>query len=285
MDLNVQRAKVLAKLPDFDSRGFGLGAVPLAYTLFDQQIAFLSEIQKQLKAGLPSAFSLSNFIDDVYNQGSLPSCVAHSTAAMQSIFERIEHGAWFTLNAEECYRANGGDGHNGVNSRVVLNWEETSGMQDIASSVRYKIGSFAVADPKTSDGITLIKAAIATRRPCVLALLLPQDFWIGDSTGEVVTNGYHQICVTGYTSERFEFVNSWGRSFGNNSERNNGLGTIPWAFIGGTEVPGRVFQVLLMISELEPMVQYGLLAQMKQMRVMVFIDGTEMTGMDILVLL
>ncbi|MBI5674588.1 MAG: hypothetical protein HZC48_02005 [Nitrospirae bacterium] len=35
-------------------------------------------------------------------------------------------------------------------------------------------------------------------------------------------------------------------------------------FIAGTEVPGRVFQVLLMISELEPMVQYGLLAQMKQ---------------------
>lgn len=226
MDINVERARVLASLPDFDSHGFGLGALPLEYDARDRSLDSIHEVQEALRRGIPPEASLWDYVLMIYNQGSLPSCTAHSIAGMQSIFENIEHGWWGELDAEECYWANGGDGVHGIPTRRALEWEQNTGMFFANTGRRYRIGSFAFADVRAQSGVEQVKAAVAAKRPCVLALLLPQDFSAGDSTGAVVTNGYHQVCVTGYTPERFLFVNSWGADYGN-----GGFGSIPWDFL------------------------------------------------------
>ena len=230
IDVNIERARVLASLPDFDSRGFGLGALPLESDARDYDLGSMREVQEALTQGIPAEASLWDYVLMIYNQGSLPSCTAHSIAGMQSIFENIEHGWWGELDAEECYWANGGDGVHGIPTRRALEWEQHTGMFFANTGRRYRIGSFAFANVRAQSGVDQVKAAIAAKRPCVLALLLPQDFWDGDSTGAVVTNGYHQVCVTGYTSERFLFVNSWGVDYGN-----GGFGSIPWAFLRRAE--------------------------------------------------
>jgi hypothetical protein len=223
---NVESAKLLARLPDFDSRGFGLGALILFEDSRHLDLSSFKEVADVLRAGVPPAADLYNYVQLIYNQGSLPACVTFSIAAMQSVFEYIETGWHREMDAVECYLKNGGNGRDGVPTQPTLQWCKDIGLLWLNTSKRYRIGSYAFADPRTTTGIEALKASIAAKRPCVLALLLPADFWNGDSAGAEVTNGYHQICLTGYTHDRFKFVNSWGTEFGN-----NGFGSIPWSFL------------------------------------------------------
>lgn len=226
MDLAVTRAKALANLKPLDTRGFGLGALPLNPNSHLYDMASLSEVATALLQAIPPEVDLWNYIEMIYNQGSLGSCVAHSIAAMQSIFQNLEHGWWMELDAVECYYANGGDGTNGINTDKALTWNQQTGMRFNRTQRRYRIGSFGFTDPRTDAGVAAIKAAVAAKRPCVVALLLPSDFWNGDCGTGAVTSSYHQVCITGYTSSRFLFVNSWGVGYGN-----GGFGSMPWDFL------------------------------------------------------
>jgi Papain family cysteine protease len=231
MDIHVARAEVLAALPDFNLPvGFGLGAVPLNPDSKLLDLRSLPVIKKALAAGIPKSTDLSQYVKGVYNQGAENSCVVYSLAAVQSVSKEEMLGDWLTFDAEECYKACGGYGPNGVPAPDVLNWEERTGFRDIASNRRYQITSYAHADLSNS-GIEALKASIASRHPCVLALLLPSDFGnqfggSGDCASDTVTNGYHQVCVVGYTADRVTILNSWGSGWGR-----NGIGTIRWEFL------------------------------------------------------
>ena len=226
MDILVQQAKQLSLLPDLDTKGFGTGSLPLGGDTKLRYMGSFSEIANIVSSGIPETGDLSGCVKDIYNQGATASCVAYSTAAMQSIFECFEHKAWMNFDANECYLANGGDGVHGVPTAKVLQWEQDVGMRRVDISRRYRIGSYAFVDPSTDSGIDVIKAAITVNRPCVLALLLPKDFLNGDSNGYFVTNSYHEVCIVGYNKDKFNFVNSWGKGYGN-----AGFGSIPWAFL------------------------------------------------------
>jgi hypothetical protein len=230
MDINVERAKVLATLPDFDSRGFGLGALPLNHDSRHLDLSSLSAIAEIMRTAIPAEVDLWEYVQLIYNQESLPACTTYSIAAMQTVFEFMETGWHREMDAEESYWKNGGDGRHGVPTDRTLEWCKNTGLLWADTILRYRIGSYAFCDPKTDHGVQSIKAAIALKRPCVLALLLPADFWDGDSNGAVVTNGYHQVCLTGYTPDRFRFVNSWGTSYGN-----AGFGSVAWSFLKRTE--------------------------------------------------
>jgi hypothetical protein len=226
MDINIERARILSSLPQFDSRGFGLGALPLNHDARHMDLASLAEVAEVLRTNIPPEADLWDYVQLIYNQGSLPACVSYSIAGMQTVFQFIETGWHRELNADDCYWRNGGDGQHGIDTPRALQWCKDTGLLWVNTTRRYRIGSYAFADPRTESGIKSIKAAIAAKRPCVLALLLPQDFWEGDSTSAVVSSGYHQICLTGYTAERFRFVNSWGGGYGN-----GGFGSIPWSYL------------------------------------------------------
>jgi hypothetical protein len=155
---------------------------------------------------------------------------------MQSIFEQEEQQKWLVFDAAELYHACGGDGEEGVSADTVLDYMQNTGIRVLSQSHRYRIGSYAYADP-FSDGITPIKAALAVGRPCVLALLLPSDFLSGDcGEGAQVTSGYHQVLVTGYDDSRLKFLNSYGNSYGD-----NGFGSLPISFLQRPEQEGFVY--------------------------------------------
>jgi len=241
MDLDVLRAKNLAKLPPLDSRGFGTGSLTLNPDSRLRAMESLRVIRRVKAMGIPNQADLTTYVKGNYNQGDENSCVAYSVAGMQSTYEEIEHNRWITFDAEESYVANGGYGPNGISAVDALDWEESPGMRDISTGQRYKIATYAFANPMTDAGIQTIKAAIAAKRPCVLALLLPADFgdqFEGDGTckSDVVTSGYHQICVVGYDQVRFKLLNSWGNNWGI-----KGIGSIKWSFVQKAEQRGWVY--------------------------------------------
>lgn len=181
---------------------------------------------------------LLQYIRGVYNQGSVPSCVAHSSAGMQSINEQMERGTWIEMDALRCYRDNGGNGTNGVDTQRVLSYMQSQGMPIVGSALRYKLATYAFAQPMQQAGVEAIKAAIATGHPCVVALLLPTDWMSGMNAGlgAVNTAAYHQVVLVAYTPDRVTFLNSWGSQYGQ-----NGLGSIPWSYLQRSEQQGRVY--------------------------------------------
>lgn len=197
------------------------------------------DIAAQIVVGVPASDDyLLSFIKGCYNQGSLPSCVAHSSAGMQSINEQMERGQWIIMDAVKAYYDNGGNGSNGVPTQAVLSYMQGSGMPVVGSSLRYKLSTYAFCQPMQPAGIEALKAAISTGHPCVLAMLLPSDFMNGMTAGQGSVNrvAYHQVCCVGYTPERVTFLNSWGPGYGQ-----NGLGSVPWSYLARPEQANYVY--------------------------------------------
>jgi hypothetical protein len=232
VDIHIRRARDLATLPDLvNTHGRGTGAVPINP---DSRLLALREwtfIRASLQGGLPASASLIGYITGPpYDQRPENACVAFSTASMQSLYSQILGGRWLRFDADECYHANGGLGSNGVSPIDVLEWDKRVGLRDVSSGLRYKIVGYGLTNPTITAGQEEIKAAIASRRPAVLAMLLPSDFdeqWgkSGNCAG-TVTNAFHQVCVCGYDSQRCYFLNSWGPTWGQ-----KGVGSICWDFI------------------------------------------------------
>ncbi|MGC2522225.1 MAG: hypothetical protein WA417_06245 [Stellaceae bacterium] len=250
MAIDLIRAKTLAALPDFERpRGFGLGAIPLNPDSRLSDLRSLPGVRAAFASGIPAAANLLDFVKGVYNQGTEDSCVAYSLAALQSVSEQESFGRWITFDAEECYVACGGFGSNGILAVDALNWEERAGFRDTVSTQRYPIQTYAFASPINDAGVDIVKGAIASRHPCVLAMLLPSDFndqfgKNGDCVSDVVTNGYHQVCVVGYTQDTAMILNSWGGGWGT-----NGIGSVKWEFLQKQEQQNFVYAYT--VSELE----------------------------------
>lgn len=241
------QARAIASLPAMGTP-FTSGAVPLNPLTTLTNMAALSSVQAQLAEGLPDAYSLEQYIRGVYKQGAGPggdphdyTCVPYSAAAMLSIFCQAAYGKWLTFDAEECYTAVGGTGEHGVPVTAVLDWARDTGFRDISTGQRHKISSSGVQDPTTPDGQGALKAAIASKTPCLIGLLLPSDFdeqigGDGNCQSTTVTREFHQVCVFGYDAARFYFLNSQGAGWGA-----NGRGSIPWSVLNADGQPGLAY--------------------------------------------
>ncbi len=206
-------------LPEDPSWG-GTGALPLYPDPRDYEMSRIPEVRAMLEVGAPASYDLIPYVKGVYDQGQTAACVAFSTAGMKSIEDMLEHSAWNTYDAPALYAANGGTGQNGVDTRRVLQYAQDTGLLVLGATARYRIGSYAFAPRVAGQFEDTLKAAVAANRPCVLALLLPQNFgW--DSSGGI-TQSYHQIGVCGYDATNVIILNSWGSWWGK-----NGLGRIP----------------------------------------------------------
>lgn len=219
-----ENLQFLNSLAPFVDQGYGTGALLLTPDPRDFQMHRIPEVKAMLEAGAPASYDLITYIKGVYNQGQVSSCVAHSTAGMKSVEDMLEHSAWNTYDAPALYAANGGTGQNGVDTRRVLQYAQDTGLLVLQGTARYRIGSYAFAPRVAGQFEDTLKAAIAANRPCVLALLLPQNFgW--DSSG-AMTQGYHQVAIVGFDATYVTILNSWGSGWGK-----NGLGRIPWSYL------------------------------------------------------
>jgi len=236
----IERARLIAKLRDRPKQAtHGRGGMSLTWDLRHRALASARDVSQKLLDGVPQSFDLSQYVKGVYDQDGENSCAAYSTAGVQSIFECIDSGKWLQFDAEEAYTYCGGGGDNPVSSTCVLSWDENTGFEDPATQKRYRISDYAMVYPLDDDGINTVKAAIAVKRPCVLAFYPPYDFDLqypaygnnGDCTSNDPAGGLHQACVYGYDDQRFKILNSYGGEWGT-----NGTGSILWSFLTSNEI-------------------------------------------------
>jgi hypothetical protein len=207
------------------TRGYGTGATLLTPDTRDFEIKRLPGVIAVTAGAVEVARRkiYDQFISHVYDQGTIPSCVVHSTAGQQSIYQKMEQEDR-VYDATSVYWEVGGNGSQGVPARVVLDYAREKGMPLLADKeFRNRIESYAF----TRDPETMVNA-LAAGHLCVFAMLLPQDFWEGEAKSMTMTSNYHQVAAIGYDLdlERIYFLNSWGKRFGN-----NGVGSVPIAFL------------------------------------------------------
>src|SRR5438477_9240877 len=111
-----------------DFSQYGTGALPLAPDWRDFLLHKEPCVAEMLPQ-VPDSYSLRQYhVGAAYNQGSEPSCVAFSSCGMESLYEVMERKQWLTFDGHELYRANGGDGRNGVDTRRVLQYMVDTGL-------------------------------------------------------------------------------------------------------------------------------------------------------------
>lgn len=204
------------------------GALFRPQDLRDFRLELLPEVIEARAAGLPESFSLAERMQGVYNQGSIPKCVASSACLAKSMQEVADIGRWQWYDDDELYRANGGNGTNGVPTGQVLDYARNTGLLVRDTQRRLRIESYMFVPQVAGEFRQTLAAAIQATGPCVLAILLPQQF--GWTSGGAPTSGYHQVVALGWQGLGMdgycEIGNSWGPGWGN-----GGRGRVPWSYI------------------------------------------------------
>jgi hypothetical protein len=221
-----------------DTGGRGLGGHLLSPDWRDNKLIHVPSVSRLLDQPeeIPEAFSLREYVRGWTDQGHWPACVAASSGAVQSIYESIERGQWFNMDWLGMYRQCGGDGKQGVDPRRVLKTMKQEGYPVQGTGAHYKISDYAFHRMVSPLDMDVVKAAIAAKRPCAGAMLLPPDFNAGDSAGTAVTGDYHALCFAGYDARRVYFLNSWGKEWGD-----EGWGSVPWEFLTRPEQAGYAY--------------------------------------------
>lgn len=203
------------------------GALPHRRDRRDYRMEKIHPIANRLVPGagpLPDACDLIKYIPGIEDQGAVSCCVMASTALMKGIFDEQGLGA-YRFDFLDAYHALGGDDHEGIDSRLALDYAQHAGLRVVGGTARHRIGSYAFAPRDTPEGfVATLKASIVAGHPFVIACRLPMTFsW--DSAGPR-TDAYHQMCGVGFDPDHLIVANSWSESWGK-----QGLGRIPWAFL------------------------------------------------------
>jgi hypothetical protein len=223
VDIFAERMKVLAKKTFIQVPRNFTGGSPHTPLKFDLAMNSIPIVKLMLSHGFPRRVFLKCFVEDVYQQDNLE-CVPCSNAAMMSLRRKIVRGDWIKFNVTECYEGLGGLGHSGLYARDVLDFSQKRGMRHLRSSWRFRIGSYAWAQPFRDEGVLAMKAAIACNLPVCVALFMPDDYneeehptgpENGDCNADTILGlFYHQVCLVGYCENRFYFVDSQGPGWG-----------------------------------------------------------------------
>jgi C1A family cysteine protease len=215
-------------------------------------------------ASLPAAVNHRGKMSSVKNQGSLGSCVGFAVTAMKEWQERIEHEAevaagkkdhrggkeynlseaWVYWNSKKIDPWPGEEGTSIRFAMKVLNklGTPTEGGWPYDDRVKGEPESWATLIARWSriesywriDNLNELKIALADG-PVVIAIpCFIEIFYTGiDGRVPYPSNpndvyGGHAICATGYddNSQRVQFKNSWGTSWGN-----YGYGSLPYRYI------------------------------------------------------
>jgi len=187
-------------------------------------------VAAQLAVGIPERFMVMP-IEDVrviYSQNG-PSCVSNSICGAKSIEDFKDLGAWQKYDADQLYKACGGDGINGIFADTALHYTRDIGCLEPTTGQRFKIDSYYFAPQSREDWRETLAAALVATGPCVVAMLVPSMF--GWDSNESMTSGYHQMCLVGYEglgdNDYAIFLNSWGLS------GNKGFYRLRWRYLEG----------------------------------------------------
>jgi hypothetical protein len=226
--MSPEQIAYLKTLADPEPHWGGMGALPLPPDNRDYDIRSIPQVADVLAIGVPDTIDFSRFATGpLYNQGAEPSCVAFSTCGLCSLDEVEAGQAWDVFSGHTLYIEAGGDGHNGVDTRRVLEIVCTTGVPG-NSGPRKVVGSYAFVPGQPGIFRQSIKAAVAAGQFCTLALLLPAPFqW---NSGNAPTSGYHQVIVIGYDPTWAIILNSWGPGWPGDGPH-PGIGRVQWDYL------------------------------------------------------
>lgn len=224
----IEYLKTLAPIPPYFQ---GLGARELPPDPRDWNVRQHPSIAALLPE-LPDSASLLQYVTgEPYNQGPTGACVAASTCGACSMETQRGSSRWDVFHWLQLYHEAGGQGSNGVDSRLVLKICTEQGTPLATGSREKVIASYLWVTQQPGQFRQEVKACIAAGFPPVVALLLPSDWgWKSGQPSAVVTQGYHQVAGVGYDPEYLVILNSWGTWPGGGSPK-NGVGSIRWDYL------------------------------------------------------
>jgi hypothetical protein len=205
------RLEFLLNLAPPDPTWPGTGALFRKRQVTDFQLQHEPGVVEALAAGVPASFMVLELADIAvrYDQDGEGACVAYSIAGAKSIEDFQDSGVWRKYDAEELYRACGGTGPNGIPTDQALAYVKSVGC--LFEGKRWPIASYLFAPEAPSAWRQTLAASLVANGPAVVATLLPATF--GWDSNEVLTSGYHQLCLIGYDglgdSDHAVFLNSW----------------------------------------------------------------------------
>jgi len=208
----------------------GTGALKLIPSPADYPMTLLPGMGEVLEAGALTPVDYSGDVQDIYNQGAEPSCVSFSTCGLASTEDFRGDRSWDTLDGHRFYVMCGGNGRDGIDSRVALDRARNDGIPLLSGAGSVRVGTYVFATQTPEQFRQEIAAALVLGHFVTIALLLPSDFGWNSSLNAQKTSGYHQIYAVGFTgltdADYVICVNSWGKGHGN-----NGLVRVPWGYL------------------------------------------------------
>ena len=133
------------------------------------------DIAAAKEAGLPEADDLLRDVKGPpLNQGAIPSCVSHTFAAGQSLFQQQEEALWRVFDAPRVH-VETGPVNQGRMPDDILRYAQQRGLPLPGQETRYKIAAYAFVQPG-AEWFETIKAALVARKPLGIAYLVPTQF-------------------------------------------------------------------------------------------------------------
>lgn len=186
----------------------------------------------QAEVQVPDAYNAMDEVSlPVEDQGSFPSCVGWTFAAIKMFHEYKECGQVHRFDGLALYRSGGG-GEDGITMRAGAEATRAVGAPLLTDPAKaYKIQAYAGVSPKVHDAV---KHAIFTNGVCAGAFMVPK-FFMGTTGGkefdvapggdaDTIVGG-HAIAVVGYNPEGIFLHNSWGRDW-----MDGGRAFVTWQF-------------------------------------------------------
>jgi hypothetical protein len=195
---------------------YGLGCLP---SPDDDRDFPVETILRSTSAPLPVSFGIKP-VPPVLNQGSLPHCVAYSSAGRKMWEERLDEGRWLSFDTAWLYRrckALDGNTTPGTTLRSALRVLAAEGIRATGESnpKAHRIAAYY----RVPKDATVVRRTIAQSGPVLLAIPWYRS-WFHTRAGGLLPSpdvlvGGHAVLATGWDNRRGLLLrNSWGRQWG-----------------------------------------------------------------------
>jgi C1A family cysteine protease len=183
---------------------------------------------------LPSTLDYRPLLQDIRNQGDLPTCAAQTAACIKEYQEHKDIQYNDYLSPMFIYDNRSNQDTEGMFGRDVMSILAKKGICQ-ESLLPYEVGimkpdvvpaecytdaiNFKIKGYALVNTILGVKTALVLYGPCYIAFPIYStnntDIWKPSSKGEPSIGG-HAMTVVGYTNDSFIIRNSWGSSWGQN---------------------------------------------------------------------
>jgi len=175
---------------------------------------------------LPSTLDMTDYLEPVRDQGSLPTCVAQACACMKEWQGRMDSNLTQYMSPQFIYNNRNNQGSDGMNGQDAMNilcnlgdcLETTYPYGTIVPNTQIPAAAFKEAalhkckNPALITTLNGLQTALYTNGPCLICFPVynySATFWEKQTPDQQEIGG-HGVAVVGWTTTGFIIRNSWG---------------------------------------------------------------------------